>query len=256
MSKSAFDDVDDFYMYLRSDFNAAKGNNPLDFSVLLPQTIDLASSSWRIGLTELLVDAKLENFSSEDDRRIQYRADGATDWDNFLIPADGYETPHSLATAINQAAQQLKGKARSCLNIESHFLRGWTTRLFVKRDFHVMLPDKMADIFCVKRDIVLQGDTTVDTPARKWDLHPLVSVNCDLAGLHMISGTFMPSLRLVPMLDDWSHQAQYQEFHAPHYVPLNASCFDVVHVELKSVGSIPMRASQGRTVVGLHFVRD
>ena len=279
------------HMYVTLPSNSSEdvfGRQPMsDFQTQLSQPMSLSVTDYEVGLAEIIYPRTWYHIHGGK-LKIKTISNTSTRWiyNTVYVPSGHYDTPEQLISAVNRVIQDvLKDQATDpeTLEVDQKILEaiqfhyhplhrkvfvavseGFSVQLYEELSIILGFGDKQSTFLNTgeEYDVVELAIRTVYNGAKIQSpftmdldrgLHTLF-VYCDLVQPQAVGDTDVPLLRAVGV-EGQDGNVVTKSFQNIHYLPLNRSTFQTIHIYITDDTGRRVPFLQGRVIVKLHFRR-
>ena len=245
----------DFYLTLPSNSSMKHfpNNSPAHFYTELPQSIDLSSKEYEVGLAEIQFP---NTYTNLDEGWIQVSLSKNKQPKQIPLPKGLYDSPSTLVKTLNK----LLSKHQQYKSSKEQFVNIIYNRAAKRVAIELYLEGSQLRLSPQMGEILGMNDSIMFVPG-KFDSKKMVDIHkhsyavydyCNLVTARQVGDMLVPLLRIVPTIDKTKYII-YHTFEKPHYLSLNRHQFNNIEIVLRGdTGRTPAFAS-GTSVVTLHL---
>lgn len=246
--------MSDFYITLpsNSSMDQYPENHGGHFYTKLPQSFDLSSNTYEVGLAEIQFSNSYNNIK-ENQAIFTFEENPIDGTKKVAVPEGLYPNAQSLINKINYLIKhEVKDHKHPKIKlIYSQVTKKVTVKFSTKKNKFLLNPF-LGNLLGLE-EYHLKGPANYDA-TKIVDLHRNFSsmyIYCDLVSHRPVGDSMVPLLRVVPVIETHKDLV-HVIYDKPHYFPIGKRQFDTVEILLSNdSGEIPSFQA-GKSIVTLH----
>lgn len=230
-------------------------NNASHYYTKLPQSIDLKSGDYEVGLAEIMFNNSYLNIRDKE-CWIKFRTNEQGEHHLKMLAAGLYDSAEYVIQSLNNLIKTLPDRSQHG-KIKFHFDRASkkaTIKIYQKGGGIILSP-ALQELLGMESQ-TLWGPDRFESKGM-IDIHRdfyAVYVYCDLVEQRPVGDAMVPLLRIVP-ISEKKADVVHHIFEKPQYIPLIRHQFNTLEILLTTDTGKPISFVKGKTVVTLHFRR-
>ncbi|KAK7476314.1 hypothetical protein BaRGS_00008841 [Batillaria attramentaria] len=258
---------EEFYITLSSNASANffPGNTLTHFFNTLPETLDLGTGDWEVGLAECQYPYNWYNLQPGDGDMVLIREEqlefSTTFTYDLSLPPGRYTTTKGLVNKLNSLIAEAPSGFTGKVWFTNQSPQKKVT-LSVKSDSAVGISPKLARMLGLEGQVTDEGRVIFDGLVRKEYISKHVVdltdgldnlwVYSDVVAHRIVGDSKVPLLRVLPVPKNSSDQLHHA-FENIHYFPVGRRVFNAVEIDIRDTTGRPVPFERGQVIVTLHF---
>lgn len=243
-----------FYLTVDNDGipSQSSNSNKLQIKFQLPRIYSLYDE-WYCGLSELDFIARLDNFSTPEDRKIIIYDDKQVK--EYLLPVFGADNLNDIVAILNDFSANLPVPLTNCfhLHYDDQIL---IVFLDVENNFKLSMSIKLQQLFCFEKKIAYEGQIRSRIQATNKNLRPLLTLDCNILDESSISNGISKCLRSLSVGSNWSREPIHANFDSiERHIPMKVKYFHEIYINFEFSENIISSITEATCNLTLHFTQ-